>query len=101
MESSGRSRDWMGCTRTMLIHRRQVAAAPPFAALQDTMLLPQAFAGLHEFLRAGGVELEHIVMTRDHASGADVLCQLSCLRGAQIARHTALRFGSVDRQQCH
>src|SRR5438046_7469943 len=65
------------------------------------MRLVDASARGHKFVRGGGVELEHLIMTRDHQPRADVFCQLCRLASPEIAGHTPLRRAPIDRQQRH
>src|SRR3954471_6253743 len=73
--------------------------APPLARAQHSVRLPHALALSHEFLRRGGVELEHLVMAGDRELCADVLGDPHGFSAVEIPGDAALRAVAIDRQQ--
>ena len=65
------------------------------------MRLAQAPARGHKFVGRGGVEFEHLVMTRDYQPGVDFPGQLRGLAPPQISCHAPLGPAPIDRQQGH
>src|SRR5262249_41410358 len=78
---------------------RWIWTAPTFAGSQDLAGLPQRGGAPAEFVRRRRVEFEHLIMTGDDHTRADVVGQPGRLRAVEVAGHASFRPVAVDRQE--
>ena len=77
----------------------QPFTAPPLAVTQHAIRLTAPLGLSHKSLRRGGVELEHLVVARNHHPRADGVGQRRGFDAVEVARHASLRRAAVDRQE--
>jgi len=61
--------------------------------------LSQPLALDDKFVRRRGVELEQVIVTRNHEPSTDVVSQILSLPAIEISSHAPLRPIAIDRQQ--